>query len=89
MLHTNVDEIGSQSDHNMFFLWIECVKCGKILEVTPGTPDIKSGPMRCQKDFGFSLCAAPLSDSCPKILEQEGQKIRDQRLEGGLEMFSE
>ena len=23
------------------------------------------------RDFGFSLCAVPLSDSCPKISEQE------------------
>ena len=32
------------------------------------------------RDFGFSLCAAPLSDSCPKILEQEEQRIRDWRI---------
>ena len=27
------------------------------------------------RDFSFSLCAAPLSDSCPKILEQGDWKI--------------
>ena len=32
------------------------------------------------RDFSFSLCAVPLSDSCPKILEQEGQRIGDQRI---------
>ena len=31
-------------------------------------------------DFGFSLCAAPLSDSCPKILEQGRQSIGDQSI---------
>ena len=36
------------------------VKCGKIMEVTPGTPDVKSGPMRCQKGLRFQLmCCAP------------------------------
>ena len=33
-----------------------------------------------RRGFGFSLCAAPLSDSCPKILEQGRQEIRDQRI---------
>ena len=28
-----------------------------------------------RRDFGFSLCAVPLSDSCPKILEWGDQKI--------------
>ena len=32
------------------------------------------------RDFGFSLCAAPLSDSCPKILEQRRQSIGDQSI---------
>ena len=27
------------------------------------------------RDFGFSLCAAPLSDSCPKILEQGDRRL--------------
>ena len=31
-----------------------------------------------RRDFSFSLCAAPLSGSCPKILEDRG-------LERGLE----
>ena len=33
-----------------------------------------------KRNFGFSLCAAPLSDSCPKILEQGGWSIRDWRI---------
>ena len=32
------------------------------------------------RDFSFSLCAVPLSDSCPKILEQKRRKIRDQSI---------
>ena len=32
------------------------------------------------RDFGFSLCAVPLSDSCPKISEQEGWKMGDWRI---------
>ena len=35
---------------------------------SPDLQDVRRG-------FSFSLCAAPLSDSCPKILEQEGQRI--------------
>ena len=27
------------------------------------------------RDFGFSLCAAPLSDSCPKILEWGDRRL--------------
>ena len=30
-----------------------------------------------RRDFSFSLCAAPLSDSCPKISEQGRWKIGD------------
>ena len=33
-----------------------------------------------RRDFSFSLCAAPLSDSCPKILEQGRWSIRDQSI---------
>ena len=29
----------------------DVVKCKKILEVTLGTPDVKSGPTRCQKEL--------------------------------------
>ena len=33
---------------------------GKIVEVTPGTPDVKSGPMRYQKGLWLQLmCCAP------------------------------
>ena len=36
------------------------VKCGKIMEVTPGTPDIKSGPTRCQRRLWLQLmCCTP------------------------------
>ena len=35
---------------------------------SPDLPDVR-------RDFGFSLCAVPLSDSCPKILEWGDQKI--------------
>ena len=36
------------------------VKCGKIMEVTPGTPDVKSGPMRCWRELWLQLmCCAP------------------------------
>ena len=45
------------------------------MEVTPGTPDIKSGPTRCQKGLQLQLmCHA----SCPKISEQGRWKIGDQ-----------
>ena len=29
------------------------------------------------RDFGFSLCAAPLSDSCPKISERGDRRLED------------
>ena len=36
------------------------VKCGNFMEGTPGTPDIKSGPTRCQKGLRLQLmCCAP------------------------------
>ena len=39
---------------------IAIVKCGKIMEVTPGTPDVKSGPTRYQKGLWLQLmCYAP------------------------------
>ena len=43
------------------------VKCGKIMEVTPGTLDVKSGPMRCWKGLQLQLmCCAPF-----KLLSQD------------------
>ena len=36
------------------------VKCGKFTEGTLGTPDVKSGPMRCRKGLRLQLmCCAP------------------------------
>ena len=36
------------------------VKCGKIMEVTLGTPDIKSRPTRCWKGLQLQLmCCTP------------------------------
>ena len=36
------------------------VKCGKFTEGTPGTPDVKSRPMRCWKGLRLQLmCCAP------------------------------
>ena len=40
------------------------------------SPDLQN----IRRNFGFSLCAAPLSDSCPKILEQRRQSIGDQSI---------
>ena len=37
-----------------------------------------------RRNFGFSLCAAPLSDSCPKISEWGRQEIRDRRIREGI-----
>ena len=55
------------------------VKCGKIVEVTLGTPDIKSGPMRCQKGLWLQLmCCTPF-----RLLPQDfrmRQSTRDQRI---------
>ena len=55
----------------------DCVKCGKILEVTPGTPDIKSGPTRCWKGHQLQLmCCTPF-----RLLSQDfGMgRMEDQR----------
>ena len=38
-----------------FWLTTMTVKHGKILEVTPGTPDVKSGPTRCWKGLWLQL----------------------------------
>ena len=60
----------------------QTVKCGKIVEVTPGTPDVKSRPMRCWKGLQLQLmCCAPF-----RLLSQdfgmkrtEYQRLEDQR----------
>ena len=40
--------------------WAACVKCRKIVEVTLGTLDVKSGPMRCHKGLWLQLmCCTP------------------------------
>ena len=49
------------------------------MEVTPGTPDIKSGPTRCQKGLWLQLmCCAPF-----RLLSQDLRmgKMGDQRSE--------
>ena len=49
------------------------VKCGKISEVTLGTPDVKSGPIRYQKELQLQLmCCTPF-----RLLSQDfgGQRI--------------
>ena len=66
------------------------VKCGKIMEVTPGTPDVKSRPMRYWKGLQLQLmCCAPF-----RLLSQDfrTRKTEYQRLEYWskcLELFSE
>ena len=60
----------------------QSVKCGKIMEVTPGTPDVKSRPMRCWKGLQLQLmCCTPF-----RLLSQdfgmkrtEYQRLEDQR----------
>ena len=56
------------------------VKCRKITEVIPGTPDVKSGPMRCWKGLWLQLmCCAPF-----RLLSQDfrTKRMECQRLEG-------
>ena len=43
-------------------------------ELLTSSPDLQD----VGRDFGFSLCAVPLSDSCPKILEQGDRRLEDQ-----------
>ena len=62
------------------------VKCGKIAEVTPGTPDVKSGPTRCRKGLQLQLmCCTPF-----RLLSQDFRMRRwstgDQRI--GVEGWS-
>ena len=55
------------------------------MEVTPGTPDVKSGPMRCQKGLRLQfMCCAPF-----RLLSQDF-RMEDRVPEiGGSELFSE
>ena len=46
------------------------------------SPDLQE----VRRDFGFSICAAPLSGSCPRILEQRSEV---EGLEGRSELFLE
>ena len=67
-----------------------CVKCGKIMEVTPGTLDIKSGPRRCWKGLQLQLmCCAPvrLLSQDFRIRRLEFQRLKDWNK--GSELFSE
>ena len=41
----------------------------ELRELRTSSPDLRD----VGRDFGFSLCAAPLSDSCPKISERGDQ----------------
>ena len=57
-----------------------CVKCGKFMEGTPGTPDVKSGPTRCQKGLRLQLmCCTPF-----RLLSQDfgtgRSEIGDQKI---------
>ena len=57
----------------------EPVKCRKITEVTPGTPDVKSRPMRCRKGLWLQLvCCAPFR---PLSQDFRTKKMEYQRLE--------
>ena len=46
------------------------------------SPDLQD----VRRDFGFSLCAVPLSGSCPRISEW---RLEVEKLEGGSELFLE
>ena len=51
---------GCLSQENLTVVQRTCVKCGKFTEGTPGTPDIKSRPMRYWKGLRLQLmCCAP------------------------------
>ena len=53
----------------------------ELQELQTSSPDLRD----VRRDFGFSLCAAPLSDSCPKISERGDWRLEigDWRLEIG------
>ena len=70
------------------WLWAEgllllctCVKCRKILEVTLGTPDIKSRPKKCWKGLQLQLiCCTP-----SRLLSQDfGTEVRGQKIRGRI-----
>ena len=65
--------------HSALSFYHYVVKCRKIIEGTPGTPDIKSGPMRCQKGLWLQLmCCTPF-----RLLSQDFRmrRMEDRRLE--------
>ena len=45
----------------------------ELQELRTSSPDLRD----VGRDFGFSLCAAPLSDSCPKISERGDRRSKD------------
>ena len=49
----------------------------ELRELRTSSPDLRD----VRRDFGFSLCTAPLSDSCPKISEQRDRRSEIERLE--------
>ena len=49
----------------------------ELRELRMSSPDLQD----VGRDFGFSLCAAPLSDSCPKISERRDRRSEIERLE--------
>ena len=72
--------------HLHLHVCIESVKCGKILEVTPGTLDVKSGPTRCWKGLQLQLmCCTPF-----RLLSQDFGigRTEDWRLEDWREGWS-
>ena len=53
------------------------VKCGKITEVTLGTPDVKSGPTRCWKGLQLQLmCCTPFQALVPEFWNG-GWRLKD------------
>ena len=49
----------------------------ELRELRTSSPDLRD----VGRDFGFSLCTAPLSDSCPKISERRDRRSEIERLE--------
>ena len=64
------------------------VKCGKITEVTLGTPDVKSGPMRCWKGLQLQLmCCAPFRLLSQIFRMRRIEDWRSEDLSEGSELF--
>ena len=49
----------------------------ELWELRTSSPDLRD----VGRDFSFSLCAVPLSDSCPKISERRDQRSEIERSE--------